>query len=135
MASRLLSLYTCCSFCQYTFASASSLAKLRTVFMAEIVSSAVVLALARAFCTSLESFCGERQRGLRRRRAARGTSPRPPWVLLGLGKGGTVTFSKAMGSKAEHWDVSHTSGQPGALCQEGNGFVVLSPRKDLGCRR
>lgn len=59
MASRLLSLYTCCSFCQYTLASVSSLAKLRTVFMAEMVSSAVLLALARALCTSLESFCRE----------------------------------------------------------------------------
>lgn len=59
MASLLLSLYTCCSFCQYTLASVSSLAKLRTVFMAEMVSSAVLLALARALCTSLESFCRE----------------------------------------------------------------------------
>lgn len=101
MASRLLSLYTCCSFCQYTFASASSLAKLRTVFMAEMVSSAVLLALARAFCTSLESFCGEQGE-------AEGAQQAPgcPWHLsphaLGSGKEGTVTFSKATGNEAEH---------------------------------
>lgn len=58
-----------------------------------------------------------------------------PRALLGLGKEGTVTFSNAMGNKAEHWDISHTLGQPGMLCQEENRFIVLSPRGDLGCRR
>lgn len=51
-------MYTCCSFREYTSASASSLAKLRTVFRALMVSSAVLLALASAFWTSLESLCG-----------------------------------------------------------------------------
>lgn len=46
-----------------------------------------------------------------------------------------MTFSNAMGNKAEHWDISHTLGQPGMLCQEENRFIVLSPRRDLGCRR
>lgn len=97
----------------------------------------MLLALARAFCTSLESFCRERgeAEGAQRCRAARGTSPRTPRAPLSSGREGTVTFSKAMGNKAEHWDVRHTLGQPGTLSREENGRVVLFLRRDLGCRR
>lgn len=102
MASRLLSLYTCCSFCQYTFASTSSLAKLRTVFMAEMVSSAVLLALARAFCTSLESFCRERGE-------AEGAQQAPgcPWHISPHAPG-----SAGLG-KRRHGDIFQCHGQQG----------------------
>lgn len=97
MASRLLSLYTCCSFCQYTLASVSSLAKLRTVFMAEMVSSAVLLALARALCTSLESFCREQGE-------AEGAQQVPgcPWHIspLAPGSGTPPSVSKGRGEMA-----------------------------------
>lgn len=91
----------------------------------------MLLALARALCTSLESFCRERGEAERAQQALGcpwSISPHAPGSA-GLGKRRHGDIFQAVGNRTEHWDISHT------LCQEENGFIVLSPGRDLACRR